>query len=96
MNCLAGSEILLGNEGDNVHMADWMLASEALAAAKGALRDIRARQVAKRRQLVNMLHAKSGSEAGQCQQQVSPVSPARQQLKRQHAHRPRIDCCRVM
>lgn len=38
MNCLAGSDILLGKDGAAVQMADCMLASDAPAAVKGALR----------------------------------------------------------
>jgi hypothetical protein len=37
MNCLAGSDILLGKAGAAVQMADWMEASDAPAAVKGAL-----------------------------------------------------------
>jgi hypothetical protein len=38
MNCLAGSDILLGKDGAAVQIADCMLASDAPAAVKGALR----------------------------------------------------------
>jgi hypothetical protein len=37
MNCLAGSDILLGKAGAAVQMADWMEASDAPAAVNGAL-----------------------------------------------------------
>lgn len=37
MNCLLGSDILLGNTGAAVQMADWMVASDAPAGVKGAL-----------------------------------------------------------
>jgi hypothetical protein len=39
MNCFAGSDILLGKDGAAVQMADCMLASDAPAAVKGALRN---------------------------------------------------------
>lgn len=77
MNCLAGSEILLGNEGDDVHMADWMLASEAPAAAKGALQDNMlqsARQVANRRQLVNMFMPRQGQKQASASNKSTPLS----------------------
>jgi hypothetical protein len=37
MNCLAGSDILLGKVGAAVQIADWIEASDAPAAVKGAL-----------------------------------------------------------
>lgn len=37
MNCLAGSDILLGSPGVAVHMAACMLASDSPGAEKGAL-----------------------------------------------------------